>query len=403
MPEAAVAEAPPSTDQSATGPTAVSDFAREIAQSVKNPTPKAEPEPTLESKTETPKADVTHPEKTDVPPKEAPKESKEKPLSDLTPDELDSVMKKAPSKAWKVYEFFKNKTNTELATLRDKLAKVEAKPETAANDKVIEKYENQIKELSESLKSHLKTISELDYSRSPDFQKKYIARYDNARKSAESEIAQLTITDGETTRQATAQDFDLLMKLPLRDQITRAKTLFGDAADVFFQHRNVLNNIRREGMEALQAANEEAEQRRTQQELQTKEEQRLYDSTLDSEQKALASEFPELFGDTDDPTASEAFGKGLEFSKRVLSSRSNMTPAERASHDAILQMTHAGYRRAVVELKARDAKITELETELNKYRKSDPGKTTTGKPPAPVNDDDVGGIDATAKFIAGNR
>jgi len=402
MPDAAVAEAPPATDQSATGPTAVADFAREIAESVRNPQPKAPVETA-------PKAEPVAPEptaKTEIPAKEpAAKETtpKEKPLSELTPEELDSVMKKAPSKAWKVYEHFKQKTNAELTTLREKLAKVDAKPESAANDKVIEKYENQIKELSESLKSHLKTISELDYSRSPDFQKKYIARYDSARKTAEGEIAQLTVTDGETTRQATAQDFDLLMKLPLRDQIQRAKSMFGDAADVFFQHRNTLQNIRREGMEALQSANEEAEQRRTQRELQTKEEQRAYEATLDNEQKALASEFPELFGDTEDQEASAAFGKGLEFSKRVLASRNGMTPAERASHDAVLQMTHAGYRRAVVELKQRDSKITELEAELAKYRGSDPGKTTTGKAPAPVSDDDFGGIESTASFIAGKK
>jgi len=400
-------EAAPAPEQHVTS-SAVSDFARELADSVKAapqqpeakpdkpaPQPKeGEVESPSEVKLETPKTEV----------EKAKPAAKEKPLTELSSEELDAVMKKAPSKAWKIYEFFKDKTNAELTELRNKLKSVEAKPESPANDKKIEQYENQIKELNESLKTRDRTISELDYSRSPEFQKKYVTRYNNAKKTAEAEIAQLTVTDGDNQRAATAQDFDLLLALPLRDQISRAKAMFGDAADVFFQHRNLLQNIRREGMEALQTANEEAEQRRTQSDLQSKEEQRVYDTTLDNEQKALASEFPELFGDTDNQEASTAFQKGLEFSKRILAERSNMTPAERASHDAVLQMTHAGYRRAVVEIKAQSAQIEALEAELAKYRDSDPGKQTTGKAAAPAGgDDDVGGIDSTASFIAGKR
>lgn len=402
MPEASPVAAPaPAPTQSPNGPSAVADFAREIAEStaaVAEPTP--DPTPTETPSKEPKPVDNPEPKQpADAAPKEAPKA---KSFADLTQSEIADLIKAGPSKAYKLHEAYVKKTETQLTALQEKVKALESKPVEAPGDvKKVEAYEKQIQELSDTIKSREKVIAELDFSRSPDFQKRFISRYNNAQKTAEAEIAQLTVTEGDTQRAATAQDFALLMQLPLRDQITRARAMFGDAADVFFQHRNILQNIRREGMEALQQANEDAEQLRSQRDAQTKEEQRAYATTLESEEKALATDFPDLFGDTDNPQASAAFKKGLDFAKKALDARNSMSPTERASHDAILKMTHAGYRRAVVEIKSLNSENKALKDELAKYRKSDPDTETTGKAPKPEGDDDIGGIDKVAGFIAG--
>lgn len=188
------------------------------------------------------------------------------------------------------------------------------------------------------------------------------------------------------------------MRLPLKEQIARAKAMFGDAADAFFSHRSEIQRIQREGREALTRAQEEAESKRTQAEVQTKEQERLYESQLEVEHKDLVDKFPELFGDTDNQEAAAAMQKGLDFAKRALGERGKMSPAERASHDAVLQATHAGFRRLVVETKAKDAEIETLKTELAKYRKSDPGSATTGKAPPATNGDELIGIEGMAKM-----
>lgn len=394
----AAVESPPATDQSPTGTSAVAEFAREIAQSSKATpaTPPAEPPETPET-----------PESPETPaPAESPEKTASKPkpklLTEMTQAEVAELIKQGPSKAYKLHEFYVKKTDGLVKSLQDKVKALESKPVEAQGDaKKIEQYENQIKELNESLKANLKTIAELDYSKSPEFKKRFLDRYDHAKQEAVAEISQLQVQDGENQRPATAQDFELLLRLPLRDQIARAKAMFGDLADVFFQHRNTLAAIRREGMDAMQQANEQAEANRTQSEIQSKEAQKVYETTLDFEKSELIKNLPALFGDTDNQEASTAFSKGLEFSKKVLNERAQMSPEERAAHDAVMMMTHAGYRRAVVELKDKDAKIAELETELQKYRDSDPGKATTGKAPNAQAADDIGGIDDTATFIAG--
>jgi len=403
MPDAAVLDAPPSQTQNHTGESsAISSFADEIVQ-LSKPVETATPE----TPTDTPKEETG--EVVDETPKDTakPAESttpKEKPMSEWTLTEFDAAMKKAPSKAYKIYEAYKKKTEGQLSeaqTLREKVKALEAKPvESPGDSKKIEAYENQIKELNEQNKNYLKTISESDYSKSPEFKKQYLDRYANARKTAIDEIKQLDVAEGESTRQATDTDFDMLMALPLREQRARAKAMFGDTADVFFSHRNTLYSIKQAGMEAIREAADGAEQRTVQKEMQSKEEQRAYSDTLAFEKQSLAEKIPGLFGKTENKEASEQFDKGIAFAEKILSERNSMSPADRAVHDAVLQMTHAGYRRAVVEMKEMKSQISALKTELENLRGSDPGKATTGKAVNGKHDDDNLGIDDMALAIA---
>lgn len=315
-------------------------------------------------------------------------------MAEWTESDFDAAMKKAPAKAWKVYDFYKQKTASKIAEAEKRISEIQSKPVEAAGDaKKIEAYEKQIKDLSDQASNHLKTIAELDYSRSPEFRERYTDRLTSAYQTAVDEIKQLSVNENDAQRPATQQDFDLLMHLPLREQIIRAKQMFGDAADAFFSHRNEIQRIQREGREALARAQKDAESKRTQAEVQTKEAQRAYESALEAEHTDLVSQFPEYFGDTDNKEASETMEKAMAFAKRTLSERDKMSPQERAAHDAVLQATHAGFRRLVIEKKAADAQIATLEKELEKYRKSDPGAGDKGGKGAPaVVEEEIGGI-----------
>lgn len=386
MPEAATIEAPPpAAPTSAPTDAGISGFTQFLETSVKSATkepPAAEPdktpEPPKETKAETP---PTEPQK-ETPKEPAKTTAKEKPLQEMTSEELDAVMKKAPSKAWKVYEFYKNKTEGKIAEYEAKIKTIGEKPvETAADAKKVEAYEKQIKELQEQNSTHLKTLAELDYSKSPEFRERFTEPLARAYQAAVDEISQLTVAEGETSRQATQNDFDLLLRLPLKEQIVRAKAMFGDMADVFFTRRNEVQRIQNEGRQALAKAQTDAEGNRTKAELKTKEEQNLFDSQLEAESAGLVEKFPHLFGDTDNQESAKAQDEGREFARKAISDLSKMSPADRAAHVSALVHSHGFARRAMVEMKALESEVETLKAELAKYRKTDPGAETTGKAP----------------------
>ncbi len=407
MPEAATVEAPPASNQSASGEVSgIDSFSQEIAASVKSVSEaKVEPtrqtsEPAAEPKAEAGEVEIPAKESTAAEAKPS-----DKPLSEWTMAEFDAAMKKAPSKAYKIYEAYKKKTETQLSeaqTLREKVKALESKPvESPGDARKIEAYENQIKELTEQNKGYLKSLVENDYSKSPEFKKQYLDKYTKAHHNAVEEIKQLDVTDGENTRQASETDFAMLLALPLREQMTRAKAMFGDAADVFFAHRNTLREIKRAGMEAIQNHAETAEQRKLESELSSKEEQRAYSETLNFERNALSEKLPALFGKTDNQEAQKQFDRGIAFAEKALNERASMSPAERAANDAVMQMTHAGYRRAVVELAQKDTELKALKAELENLRGSDPGKAVVGKSAnGKVSDDDNLSIEEMALQIA---
>lgn len=405
MSEAAVIEAPPEQTPSAADTGGISSFAEEMAASVAKATKtqndppaevaKVEPEKAAEPPKETPK------EVTPETPKETPKTSaKEKPLSEMTTEELDAVMKKAPSKAWKVYEFFKNKTLTEIAELKKKSETIQAKPvESAADAKKVEAYEKQIKELQSALGERDKTLAEVAYEKSPDFQQKYVSKYNKLRDGAAEEFKRLNITEGETQRQATVADWNRLMKRDAGEQFELVKQWLGDtpAAQRLLIQLSRMEEVHSEALDARNSAYEQAEKNRLQSESQSKEEAAFYESQLAAEQKDLAEKLPDMFGDTDNKEAAEVQQKGREFARKALMERASMSPRDRAAYDAALIESHAYARRAVIEMKAMENELEALKAELAKFRKTDPGSDLNGKAPkAAAADDDSGGIESMA-------
>lgn len=396
MSEAAVVEAPPAQSQSVGGPTATSLFAQQMADLAAKETdaaPEAAPEVTPEPKA---KPATVKEETAEAPKEAAPKVDDKawltKKIDQMTGDEVLKLIGEKPSKAFKVHEFAKGKYEAKIAELEKKIGEVNAKPQTPANDARIEAYEKQIKDYTEQLSGRDKTIAELDYTKSPQFKRDYIDPYNSAKQAAHNEIKQLTVTDGDITRAATPEDFDTLFDAPLRIQRQMAKAMFGENSDVFFTHRNTLLQIKRSAMDATAKKGEEFQESKTQSEIKTKEEGRLYETQLEARHVELVDQFPELFGDTDNQEASTAFQKGLDFAKHALSERMKMSPAERAEHDALLIQTHAGFRRLAIESKAKDSEIETLKKELAKYRKSDPGSAGDGKATPIVDNGELGGI-----------
>lgn len=404
--EAATIESPPTQTPSAADTGGISSFAEEMAATVAKAT-KANNEQPVETATtteaektvETPKEEKVETVK-EEPKEEAKTSAKEKKLEEMTSDELDAVMKKAPSKAWKVYDFFKNKTLTEIAELKKKLETIQAKPvESAADAKKVEAYEKQIKDLQSALGDRDKTLSEVAYEKSPEFQQKYVAKYNKLRDGAAEEFKRLNITEGETQRQATVADWNRLMKRDAGEQFELVKQWLGDtpAAQRLLIQLSRMEEVHSEALDARNAAYEQAEKNRIQSESQSKEEAAFYESQLAAEQKDLAEKLPDMFGDTDNKEAAEVQQKGREFARKALMERASMSPRDRAAYDAALIESHAYARRAVIEMKAMENELEALKAELAKFRKTDPGSDLNGKAPkAAAADDDSGGIESMA-------
>jgi predicted phage tail protein len=153
-----------------------------------------------------------------------------------------------------------------------------------------------------------------------------------------------------------------------------AKQLFGEVADEMMAHRREILRTSREQQAALDEARKNAGTREQQMKEQQAQAMAKRTEMFQQMSKAAQDKYPEWFQPKD---GDEAGNKMLEDDyakvKRIFDPETEMNPMEQLRLHSWLYNSAAGFRRQAQKAKELVARVTELETELSKYRESEPG------------------------------
>lgn len=384
-------------------PTDVEEFSiDQMASAASAPEPKAEPEakapePKPEAKTEPAKVESKKPEvKTPEAKPEAKKEAPKKEDGDdykNTPHykNANAELRKILDKVAKERDEFKTKVTTlspleqKVAEYEKKIAEIQAKPvETKTDTALLESYESK-------LKAAEARVREMDYSKSQEFQDKFIAPLNKRYQKALSQITQLTVTEGDQSRQATQGDFDLIRNMPFGQQRAAARQMFGQDSDLILSHINAISEIQESAREAIE--NEKVNGETRQKELSAKQqrEQSEYKQLLKQSEESIRAEF-DTFKFSDDPKEQEIFDNGIAFAEEALNNAS-LPLDKRAAISAAFKMKAVGFDIERSRRIALQEQVTSLTEELAKFRESDPGNGGEKATPAPELDDEPTSIE----------
>lgn len=272
----------------------------------------------------------------------------------------------------------------EAATTRLKALETELNTVKTQADKSPE-----VSRLKEQLQAREKRLEELEtefkftnFERSSEYKEKYEKPMQDAFRAAYAEVGELTLADANgQERQATAADFTTLMRMNLKDAISKAKEWFGDAAPEILAHRRKILELNRSRTEAIEDYRKNgADRERKAQEAQSQQRERVI-KLWDEENKSVAEKFPQWFkpeeGDKD-PEGNKMLEDGYRMADAAFM-ESNLTPEQRVRVEAMVRHRAAGFGRVVHRLNKAQARITELEKELAAFRSSEPGKGDGGK------------------------
>lgn len=281
---------------------------------------------------------------------------------------LDRFAKERDEWKGKASEFeTSSKTTAEkVAEYEKRIKEIESKPvETKADTALVEKYENEIKALKQ-------TVREYDYQKSDEFREKFAAPFEKAYKKAIGEVTQLTITKDDQSKPATESDFAFIRSLPFGQRRAAARQMFGEDYDLVLSHVSRLEEMRESALEAIASEKQNYEIKQKETTLKQQKEKEDYANFLkQSEQEILTS--IEDFKLGDDPEEKKAWEKGLAFVEHALNNTASLPVSERAAHAAATKLRAALYDLSNHRVKAANAKIKSLTDELAKFRASDPG------------------------------
>ncbi len=334
--------------------------------------PKVEPAKAPEA----PKADTPKVE----PAKAAPKE--------MSVEEMEKAVKANP-KAWKVLESLKKAHSSEKAQLQQQIDTIKNKPVEGVMDATkVKALEDRIAQLSEEGKNWKQRAAEADYTRSEEYQTKFVAPYTNELKRAIEEMKGITLTytdaDGERkTRPATENDFRKALSLPPDEADNFIHDAFGRSAHRVISRVNELSRIREASEQAIKSHAENHEKTAAEREALTKREQAEYDNSFKSASESLKSHpvGSKYFAPKEsDPEYSKSLNEGYESYDGFRESVANMTAPERAAVAATVRARYAAFQPMAAQIKSLEAKVASLTAELGGSRKVDPGAAAPAAP-----------------------
>lgn len=241
------------------------------------------------------------------------------------------------------------------------------------------------------LDSHLKFV---DYKKSKEFTEKYERPYNEAWAKAISELNELTVkvrtgTDdvGEPVygeRKATANDMMTLANLPLGEARKAAKEMFGDNADDMMAHRRKIRELSDAQEKALTDAEKAAKETQDNQFNQTKAQAEEAGKLWSAANQTLAQKYPRWFAPADgDDEGNALLQKGFATVDRMFAptpETAPKTPQEAVALHALIRNKAANHDRLALRVKKANARVAELESELEKFHASEPGADTTSAP-----------------------
>jgi hypothetical protein len=345
----------------------------------------------VDAKFATPAPDPAPPEPAKPAETPAPTTPKPETTTDLKPaakkdfadDEIEKERKSNPNhKAWKILDSIKAKFSTSEAALKSKLAELESRPQTPANDAKIAELEKLIAERDGEVKTWKQRVEEADFTRSEEYASKYVKPYQGEMERALNEVKGLSVTyekDGEQLqRAATEADFRKALSLQGTEQDNFVYDTFGRSAQRVTNRINELNRIKEAANHAVTDFAANYEKNKVARELEAKRQQAAYEKELNEAHSNFQKD-PDtgryLTEAETDPEGTKMFKSALE---KFDSFRTNPPTAADAAE---VRAAYAMKPRLIHEVKQLTSKVASLEAEIAKYRGADPGapvKTVTG-------------------------
>lgn len=306
----------------------------------------------------------------DIPPKPEPK------------DDDDSFWDKAPPKFKNAFQKFKRTQTESVSTLSKKIKDLESKPiQDPVTVEKIKSLEKEREDLRKELGSSKDLLRQSDYQRSDEFKRDHIDKINSAYKFAVQVVSGLEVKflDGnqdEQKRPATEADFRALLKLEPREQDQKIDEMFGSSAKRVLLHIEKLKDLESKANEAIGNAQKSAEEKakQSQAELGTRA-QAFKDAETVAEQDILKLH-PEFFAPDPktNPDGSKMFSNAQKFFDETVSGGANLTPQQLAERGVAMRYMFSAFPVIKSLLEQEKTKSASLESELAKYRKTDPSE-----------------------------
>ncbi|HJS82724.1 MAG TPA: hypothetical protein VJ742_07790, partial [Nitrososphaera sp.] len=249
-------------------------------------------------------------------------------------------------------------------------------PEKLELKKRFEETEQRYKALDEEMRY-------IDYQRSTEFKEKYQKPYEDLAKRGIASLHDYRVTqeDG-TVRPATHKDFwDVVSMASQPDARKKAKDLFGEDAQDILDWRTKLRDsyfTMEQAKEEYKAkgAERQKEHERQQQEEQTKQQQE-YESHMSlwkqMNDTAIEKHKDWFVAAEDDTEGAELLKKGFELADLAWNGSDKLEPEKLIALRSAERNKAAGFRYMVHLKEKADARIAELEKELEQFKASEPG------------------------------
>jgi hypothetical protein len=312
------------------------------------------------------------------------------------------------------YDDLKKKVNTEyeptIQSLKSKVQELESrKPEDTGP--VLAKL-TALQKRNAELEQHMGLV---DYEKTSEYQTKYVQPFNDQWNRTQEIFNQLEVTeripDGvdemgepkfrEQARAATPEDLLELARLPLGKMAKRTKELFGESSSLVLNQIVEIGKLWEVKERAKKEATTKAGEWQAQRGLEFQNRQKTLATAWTDINKELEGKFPKAFkveeANVEDkaahtkgfavadllflgnqaltPEQVEALPSGF---KETVKAGKPLSEVQKVQLHALARLKMANHDRLVTRLKARDARIAELEKSLADYEKSEPSADKAG-------------------------
>jgi hypothetical protein len=394
-------------DQTITAPelSGETDLVADLMKGAETPPVAPQTQPAAPKVEEPPKVAVAPPKAPEVKPAVVPAEKKvEKPTIPPKVDKINIDDPKVPAADLRKHlkEVLADKTRTEqekqteITKLNGQLKELQGKRFITPDDeKKWSKMEADLKEAQRNLYSR-------DFRVSPEYKQQYQDKFDSLWGKAVASLKNIPILNGkdevsgeDKTRQFNQADLLKVFKADVSDQYLLAKQLFGEHFNLAITYVNQLSAIDEQAQQAISDKAKNWETEYAQQQDNAKKQSETFQSLHQQATELILKNHPEFNDKDDEPEANAAAQRGVEMVDKFLSSGNALNPTERAVQSATIRMLAANAPRLLVRAQKLSSRVTELETELSKYRGTDPGAAEGGTTPAAKVDTD----ESTESFV----
>jgi len=332
---------------------------------------------------------------------EKPGKAKPEVVAKPEPQEQD-MFKGANPRLRKEYERVKGELETERKTATEKMTSLEAKikdwesrgKDTAALTARMETLEREKEEAIANLRAHKQEAS-------PEFKKQYEEPFNQAAEFAKADVLQMTLLKsfqneaGENVtvpdRPATWDDFVTLYRLPASKQMTEARKLFGDGAEIINDHLKSLRRLDFQKTQAFEVEKSNYKQRLADEEGRAAARKEQIAQARQKVDRDLVASKEEYRDPPEDTESAEARKKGYEIFDREPKTMEEAIVKER--HVRHIVAAHFAKKLQILRLQKENET---LKSELSQFKNPQPkpGKVSGSTEVAPEEDWTTAAINA---------